>query len=119
MAIPWNQVKTSVKDGLMVPEPAVFPPPAAAPMAPRPETNIAAPAILAATYDTAGMLTVLPLLTCEVIQATSAPVSRALSSMVAWAAMSGTENAIDGIKEAYEAGIDWVPVAAKEPDGTV
>lgn len=65
------------------------------------------------------MLAVLPLLTCEVMQATSAPVSRALSSSVASAAMSGTENAIDGIKDAYEDGIDWVPVAANEPDGTV
>jgi hypothetical protein len=33
--------------------------------------------------------------------------------------MSGIENAIEGIIDAYEEGIAWTPVAEKEPDGTV
>jgi hypothetical protein len=33
--------------------------------------------------------------------------------------MSGIENAIEGIIDAYEAGMSWVPVAEKVPTGTV
>jgi hypothetical protein len=66
-------------------------------MADSPPTTRAAPAIPAATYETAATLAVLPLFTFDVIHATSAPVSNDFSSNVAWAAMSGTEKAIDGI----------------------
>jgi hypothetical protein len=66
-------------------------------MAENPVRIKAAPATPAATYETAGTLTVFPLLTWDVIQATFAPVSRAFSCNVAWAAMSGIENAIEGI----------------------
>src|SRR5882762_3739346 len=100
MAIPWNQPMVSPNDGLAVPVPPVLPPLAAAPTAENPVTSKAAPATPAATYETAGTLTVLPLLTWEVIQATSAPVSRDFSCRVACAAMSGIENAIEGIIDA-------------------
>lgn len=62
---------------------------------------------------------VFPLLTSEVMQAMSSPVSRAFSCRVAWAAMSGIENAIEGIRELYADGIACVPVAEKDPAGTV
>lgn len=49
IAIPWNQPKTSVNDGLGVPVPPVVPPLAAAPIAENPVTSKAAPAMPAAT----------------------------------------------------------------------
>ncbi len=76
IANPCMVVNTSVKDGLMVPDPPVLPP-AAAPKAENPVRSRAAPAMPAAIYETAGTLTVFPLLTLETIQATSSPVSRA------------------------------------------
>lgn len=99
IANPCIVVKTSVKEGLIVPAPPVLPP-AAAPIADSPPTTRAAPAIPAATYETAATLVVFPLLTSDVIHATSAPVSSDFNSNVAWAAISGTENAIEGIIEA-------------------
>src|ERR1700748_3125699 len=100
IAIPWNQPMTSPNDGLAVPVPPVLPPLAAAPIAVNSVTSRPAPATPAATYETAGTLTVLPLLTWDVIQATSAPVSRDFNWSVACAAMSGIENAIEGIIDA-------------------
>lgn len=118
IANPCIVVITSVNEGLIVPAPPVVAPPAAAERADKPPTTSAPPKIPAATYETAATLVVLPLFTVDVIQATSAPVSSDFNSNVAWAAMSGIVNAIDGIWEAYEAGMDWTPLAENEPDGT-
>ena len=100
MAKPWNTVKTSVKDGLIVPAPPAVPPAAAAPIADAPVRTAAAPTIPAATYETAGTLTVLPFETVEVRHATLFPPSSAFSSSLACAAMSGIENVIEGMREA-------------------
>lgn len=60
----------------------------------------AAPATLAATYETAGTLAVLPLDTWDLIHATFDPESKDLSSRVARAAISGTWKAIAGTASA-------------------
>ena len=111
-------VMTSVNEGLVVPAPPELPPAAAAPMADIPVTARAAAAIPAATYETAGTLTVFPFSTADVMHATLSPVSSAFSSSVAWAAISGIENAMDGIWFAYSEGMACSPFAAKDPTGT-
>lgn len=100
IANPCIVVRTLVNEGDIVPAPPELAPPAAADTADKPPITNDAPAIPAATYETAATLVVFPLFTSEVIQATSIPVSSDFNSSVAWAAMSGTEKAIDGIWEA-------------------
>lgn len=102
-----------------MPEPPEFPPLIAALTAEKPDTSRAAPTTPAAAYETAGRSTVFPLFTSEVMHATLSPVSRAFSWRVAWAAISGTENAIEGIKVLNDDGITCVPVAEKVPLGTI
>lgn len=88
--MPWNQPKTVEALTLLEAPPPEPPPPAtAAPKADTPVKTTAAPATPTATYDMAATLTVLPFDTCDWMQATSAPPSRAFSSRVASAAISG------------------------------
>ncbi len=54
----------------------------------------------------------------DVMQATFCPLSLALSSSVAWAAMSGIWKAIAGTMLAYWAGMACDPRAEKLPTGT-
>lgn len=72
----------------------------------------------AATYETAETAVVLPLEICDVIQPTSSPESRDVSSRVASAEISGIEKAMDGMSPAYSEEMAWVPLAEKEPAGT-
>lgn len=116
--MPWNQPKTSTKLGLGATLPAPAPPAIAELAAVAPPINKATPATAAATYVTAGTSVVFPLEISEVIQATSSFESRAMSSSVATAAISGTWKAMAGIWLAYCEEISCVPDAAKLPDGT-
>lgn len=95
------------------------PPPAIAELAAEiPPAINATPAIPAATYETAETAVVLPLEIWEVMQPTSSPLSREVSSSVASAAISGIEKAMDGMSPAYSDEIAWVPLAEKVPAGT-
>jgi hypothetical protein len=96
IAIDWNHPMVSAKVGLSVLAPPL-PAEAADPIAETPLTNKAAPATPAAIYDTAGTWIDLPLLTVDVMQATSSPVSRDLSCSLAAPSRSGILNAIEGI----------------------
>lgn len=83
IANPCMVMITSLKDGLTVPAPPVDAPPAAALRAETPVITSAAPAMAAATYDTAATATVFPFVTEEVMHATSSPVSKLFSCNVA------------------------------------
>jgi len=84
----------------------------------KPDTARAPAAIPAATYFTLGTLSVFPLLTVDVIQASWEP-SLPLSCSVAWLSKSGTLNAIAGILDRYASGIVCSPFAPKVPSGTI
>ncbi len=126
-AMPWNQVKTSVKVGLTVPMPPAELPPrrsTAASYGGRDGRKLqlpsrATPAMAAATYETAGMFAVLPFETWDWMHATFLPVSLDCSVNVAMAAISGIWNAMAGTKSAYWAGMACVPAAEKDPSGTI